>query len=239
MENTIYTNLARLEGLKSELQAIANNIANVSTTGFKKEGVMFSEHVAALENSNTSLSMATAELQRSDFTQGSITQTGAPLDFAIDGDGFFLIEFEDAQALTRAGNFKRNSNGEVVTAAGYRLLDGGGAPIFVPPDAQQIKLSADGALSVDGRLITNVGVYTPAEGDTPRRVGNTMFTIEEEPEPVENPAILQGFQEDSNVDAVLEVARMIEVHRAYERGTNLNQTEDDRIRNVLRTLGAQ
>lgn len=66
-----------------------------------------------------------------------------------------------------------------------------------------------------------------------------MFTIEDLPEPVETPVILQGFQEDSNVDAILEVARMIEVHRAYERGTKLNETEDQRIRTVLRTLGAQ
>lgn len=122
MENTIYTNLTRLEGLKLELQAIANNIANVSTTGFKKEGVMFSEFVVALENSDTSLSMATAELQRSDLTQGAISQTGAPLDFAIDGDGFFLIEFGDGQALTRAGNFKRNANGEMVTAGGLSAV---------------------------------------------------------------------------------------------------------------------
>lgn len=239
MDNTIYANLTRLDGLKSELQAIANNIANVSTPGFKKEGVIFSEHVAALETSNSSLSMARAQLQRSDFTQGSLTQTGAPLDFAIDGEGFFLIEFGEGEALSRAGNFKRNANGELVTASGYRLLDAGGAPVLMPPDAQQINISADGTLSADGRLIANIGLFLPAEGDTPRRVADTLFTLQEPPQPVEAPVILQGFQEDSNVDAVLEVARMIEVHRAYERGANLNQTEDERIRTVLRTLGAQ
>lgn len=239
MENTIYTNLTRLDGLKSELQVIANNIANVSTPGFKKEGIIFSEHVASLENSNTSLSMALAELQRSDLTQGPLTQTGAPLDLAIDGDGYFLVEFGDEQALTRAGNFKQNMNGELITATGYRVLDAGGAPVFVPPDAEHIKVSSDGTLSADGRLITNIGLFMPAEGETPKRVANTLFTVQETPEPVVDPVVLQGFQEDSNVDAVLEVARMIEVHRAYERGSNLNQSEDERIRTVLRTLGAE
>lgn len=239
MDNTIYTNLTRLEGLKSELQVIANNVANVSTPGFKKEGIIFSEHVASLENSNTSLSMAMAEGQRSDFTQGALTQTGAPLDFAVDGEGFFLIEYGDDQALSRAGNFKRNMNGEVVTASGYRLLDAGGAPVFMPPDAQQIKLSSDGTLSADDRPIAAIGLFVPEEGDAPQRVADTLFTLENAPVPVENPVILQGFQEDSNVDAVLEVARMIEVHRAYERGTSLNQSEDERIRTVIRTLGAE
>lgn len=126
-----------------------------------------------------------------------------------------------------------------MTASGYRLLDAGGAPVLMPPDAQQINISADGTLSADGRLIANIGLFLPAEGDTPRRVADTLFTLQEPPQPVEAPVILQGFQEDSNVDAVLEVARMIEVHRAYERGANLNQTEDERIRTVLRTLGAQ
>lgn len=239
MDNTIYTNLTRLDGLRSELQAIANNIANVSTPGFKKEGVIFSEHVTALENADTSLSMARAQLQRSDLTQGSLTQTGAPLDFAIDGEGFFLVEFGDGLALSRAGNFKSNLNGELVNASGFRLLDAGGAPVLMPPDARQIKMSGDGTLSVDGRLVADIGLYLPAEGDSPKRVADTLFAIAEPPQPLEAPVILQGFQEDSNVNAVLEVARMIEVHRAYERGADLNQSEDERIRTVLRTLGAQ
>lgn len=239
MENAIYANLTRMEGLKSELQSIANNIANISTVGYKREGVIFSEHVKSLENSDTSLSMAVAELQRSDFSQGPLTQTNGPLDFAIDGEGFFLVEFGDEQALTRAGNFKRNAAGEVVTGAGYRLMDAGGAAVFIPPDAQQIKLSRDGALSVDGRLVTNIGVFLPAEDDSPKRVGSTLLMLNETPQPVENPLIMQGFQEDSNVDAILEVARMIEVHRAYERGAKLNDQEDQRIRTVLRTLGSQ
>ena len=238
MDNAIYVNLTRMDGLRSELQVIANNIANLSTPGYKQEGLIFSEYIEGLETANTSLSMATAEVQRTDFSQGPLTQTNGPLDFAIDGEGFFLVEYNGGQALSRAGNFKQNAAGELVAATGHRLLDQGGSPIFVPPDAQQVKLSTDGVLSADGQFITNIGVFLPAPGDEPKRVGNTMFSIASPPVAAETVTLMQGFQEDSNVDAVLELARLIEVHRAYEEGSNLNKSEDERIRSVVRTLGA-
>lgn len=237
MDNAIYANLTRMEGLKSEMQAIANNIANISTAGYKKEGVIFSEWVQALEDANSSLSMARAEIRRVDYSQGPLTQTNEPLNFAIDGDGFFLVDFDGAQALTRAGNFERNANGELVTSAGYRVMDSGGSAITIPADAKQIKLSRDGALSVDNQLVTQIGLFLPAEGDEQQRVGSSLIELTEAPVPVENPTILQGFKEDSNVEAILEVARMIEVHRAYEQGAKLNESEDQRIRAVVKTLG--
>ncbi|WP_138472255.1 flagellar hook-basal body complex protein [Poseidonocella sp. HB161398] len=238
MDNAIYTNLNRMDGLKSELQVIANNIANLSTPGYKREGVIFSEYLFAGEDRDHSLSMAEAEIRRTDFTQGPLTQTGGEFDFAIDGEGFFLVEYNGGQALTRAGNFGQNAAGELVSENGHRVLDAGGAAIAIPPDARNVKLSTDGILSADGLFISSVVPVGPAEGDTPERVGGTMFTIQQPPVPVEGAVILQGFKEDSNVEAVLEMARMIEVHRAYEQGANLNKSEDERIRNVLRTLGA-
>ncbi|WP_172330256.1 flagellar hook-basal body complex protein [Mangrovicoccus sp. HB161399] len=238
MDNAIYTNLTRLDGLKAELQVIANNIANISTAGFKREGVIFSEFIVATEDRDHSLSMADAEIRRTDFSQGPLTQTGSEFDFAIDGEGYFPVEYNGGQAMTRAGNFAQNSNGELVTENGHRVLDAGGAAIAIPPDARTLTLSRDGTLSADGQFISTITPVVPAPGDVPTRVGGTMFTTQQPTVPVENPVILQGFKEDSNVEAVLELARMIEVHRAYEQGANLNKSEDERIRNVLRTLGA-
>jgi len=234
MDNAFYVNLVRMKGLRSEMRVIANNIANTATNGFKKEGLVFSEYISALEEAGSSLSMATPRIKHSNFSQGALSHTGAPLDFAIEGDGFFLIEFGDEQALTRAGSFQQNDAGD-----GHRLLDAGGAPVFLPPDARSVKLSSDGALSADGVFLTEIGLYQPAEGDELQRQGQTLFQAENAPEPVEVPMIRQGFQEDSNVQAILEVARMLEVQRAYERGAKLNQDEHERIRTVLRTLSQQ
>jgi len=239
MDNAIYANLTRMKGLETEMQAIANNIANVSTGGFKREGVIFSEWIAPTEARDYSLSMANAEIRRVDLSQGALTQTNAPLDFAIEGPGFFQVENAGGRALTRAGNFQTNANGELVMPTGNRVLDAGGAPILIPQGATQITLGPDGSLSADGQLVTIMGLVEPAEGDAPVRQGDNLFTVANPTVPVEAPRILQGFQEDSNVDAILEVARMIEVQRSYERAADIGKTEDERIRTVLRTLTSQ
>ena len=141
MDSAGYTSLTRMVGLNREMQAIANNIANVSTTGFRKEGLIFSEYISALETGEDSLSMAEGNVRLTNDSQGPLTPTGGAYDFAIEGDGFFMIDTPDGQALTRAGAFTTNDQGELTTHDGYRLLDNGGAPIFIPPDAGTVAVS--------------------------------------------------------------------------------------------------
>ena len=237
MENATYTTLTRQSGLMREMQSVANNIANLSTTGFRKEGVVFSEHIKRLEGEGSSLSMATASGRHIDLAQGPLTPTGGQFDFAIEGDGFFLVETPEGPALSRAGSFTPSAEGELVTPDGYRLLDGGGAPIFIPPDARDVSLAADGTLSADGRPLSQIGLFAPENpGDLQHR-GGVLFLTETEPLPVEGAVILQGYVEASNVNPVSEITRMIEVQRAYELGQNFLDKEDERMRSVLKTLG--
>ena len=237
MESAGYTSLTRQSGLLREMQAVANNIANISTTGFRREGVVFSEYVAALQPGEPSLSMAAAHARLTDTAQGALTQTNGTFDFAIEGDGFFLVETTDGPELTRAGSFTPSAEGELVTPDGARLLDGGGAPVFIPPDARDVSLSADGTLSANGRPLTQIGLWSSADpADLGRRAG-VRFAAEGELVPVEDAVILQGFVENSNVDAVSEIARMIEVQQAYQMGQQFLDREDERIRAVLQTLG--
>jgi flagellar basal-body rod protein FlgF len=147
MDNAFYTTLNRQSGLMREMQAVANNIANMSTTGFRKEGVIFAEHVADLGRGEPSLSMATAEAREINLSQGGLQQTGGTFDFAVEGDGFFQVETPEGNQLTRAGAFTLSPEGELVTAEGFRVLDAGGAPITVPTDAGPVTLAADGTLS--------------------------------------------------------------------------------------------
>ena len=237
MDNAGYVSLTRQAGLLREMQLVANNIANISTTGYRKEGLLFSEHIHALENGGPSLSMSSANVRATQQIQGSLSETGSRFDFAIEGAGFFLIETPEGDQLTRAGSFTPNQDGELATPDGYRLLDNGGAPIFIPPDATDVNVSADGTLSAGGRPLAQIGLFEPSvQTDLSRRDG-VRFAVSNGVEPLEDGIILQGYLESSNVNAVTEIARMIEVQHAYELGQKLLDKEDERIRGVLQTLG--
>jgi flagellar basal-body rod protein FlgF len=235
MDAAGYATLNRQSGLMREMGVIANNIANASTTGFRREGVVFSEFVAALDE-DPSLSMAHASGRHVDLSQAVTSQTGGKFDFAIQGDGFFLIETPEGERLTRAGSFSPSAEGELVTADGFRLLDAGGAPIFIPPDATAVALASDGTISANGDPIAQLGLWLPTDPLALTHQSGTLFAATEV-EPVEGSTILQGFLEDSNVEPVSEIARMIEVQRAYELGQKFLDAEDQRVRGVIQTLG--
>lgn len=235
MENAIYATLTRQSGLIREMQIVANNIANVSTTGYRAEGVVFSEFIRRT-GGDASLSMATARGQMTSLQQGGLRQTGGPLDFAIEGEGFFLVEAPDGERLTRAGAFALSPDGSLVTPDGLRVLDAGGAPILLPPGGDDVKLGADGTMSVDGRPVAQLGIVRPLDPLALRREGAMLFDPGDGVEPVENPRVVQGFVESSNVNPVSELARMISVQRAYEMGQSFLDAEDERIRNALKTL---
>jgi flagellar basal-body rod protein FlgF len=236
MDNATYTTLNRQSGLMNEMRAVANNMANISTTGFRKEGVVFAEFVTDLEGSEPSLSMASAEGRIINLAQGSLTQTGGTFDFAIEGDGFFMIETPEGNRLSRAGSFTPSPEGELVTPDGHRLLDLGGAPIFVPTDAGTIAVAQDGTISADGNPIAQIGLFLPTDPNDLVHTGGTRFSADGGVESFEGGAIFQGFLENSNVNPVREIARMIEVQRAYEMGQGFLEKEDARIRSVIQAM---
>ncbi|MGB1033929.1 MAG: flagellar hook-basal body complex protein [Primorskyibacter sp.] len=235
MEVTGYTTLTRQSGLMREMQVIANNVANISTTGYRQEGVMFSEFVKGLGD-GTSLSMASARVHKTSFNQGQLGRTGGQLDVAIEGDGFFLIETPNGERLTRAGAFSPNAAGDLVTPDGFRVLDAGGAPVFIPPDADQVAIAPDGTISAGDRLLGQIGLVQPIDPQGMVRETGVAFRADAGFEPAPEPKMVQGFLEDSNVDPILQMARMIEVQRAYEMGQNFLKNENDRVRNALETF---
>jgi len=237
LDNAGYTALTRQSGLLREIQVIAHNIANLSTTGFRREGLVFSEYVRNLDSGEEPLSMATARAHQTYLTQGGLTMTGGSFDLAIEGEGFFTVETPQGDRLTRAGHFTPNEAGELVTPDGHRLLDLGGAPVFIPPEAQVIAIARDGTVSADGQPLAQLGLVVPEDPSQLRRASGVLHEVTGETLPVESPAILQGFLEESNVNPISEMARMIEVQRAYEAGQKFLDREDERIRNVVQTLG--
>ena len=235
MENAGYTTLTRQSGLMREMQVVANNIANSATTGFRQEGLVFAEFIRETGD-GASLSMASAQARTTSMVQGALTKTGGDLDLAIEGEGFFLIETPDGQRMTRAGNFALSAEGDLVTNDGYRVLDAGGAPVFVPPDATGLGISADGTISVGGQPLGQIGLVQPADQIDLVREDGVMFRTEGEIEPVPDGRVLQGFLEGANVDPVGQIARMIEVQRAYEMGQSFLDAENERILSALDTF---
>ena len=236
MDNAAYAVLTRQSGLLAELRAVANNIANADTGGFRAEGVIFSEYVAALGGDAPSLSMAAARVRETSFTPGALARTGVTLDMAITGEGFFLVATPEGERLTRAGSFVQNANGDVVNAEGHALLDAGGAPVFVPPGAARIGIAPDGTISADGVPIGQVGLYIPSDPTAMTRQSGVLFVPGSDLLPAEAATVSQGFLEESNVDAISQITRLIAVQRAYELGQGLLDREDARIRNVIQTL---
>jgi len=220
MENAGYTVLTRQTGLIREMQTIANNIANATTTGFKAEGVVFSEYVMPVER-GASLSMGQGNVAKTSLEQGSLTQTGGTFDLAIEGDGFFLIETPLGERLTRAGSFSP---------------DAGGAPIFVPPGASGVSIANDGTLSADGNPLGQIGVVRPNDPLDMVREDGVMFDARTGFEPVETPRVLQGFVEGSNTNPLHELARMVDVQRAYEMGQSFLDAENERMRTAMKAM---
>ena len=233
---TGYITLTRQSGLMNEMRSVANNIANISTTGFRREGVVFSEWVRAAEGPAGSVSMGTGRVRAMDLSQGTLSQTGGTFDFAIEGEGFFQVQTTDGLRLTRAGSYTPGPTGELVNGDGAFLLDAGGAPVFVPPGARTVALAGDGTLSADGVPLTQIGLVAPADETAMTHRGGTLFDPGGAVIPAENASVLQGYVEESNVNPVLEIARMIEVQRAYELGQKFLDTESKRKDSMIETL---
>ncbi len=236
MDTAAYTALSRQIGLRRELDVVANNIANANTTGFRREDLLFSEFIRSRGPQATSQSMVRADAHRIVPDQATLEMTGGSFDFAIEGDGYFQIDRDGQTYLTRAGHFTPDAEGVLVTPDGDRLLDAGGAPIFVPPDAN-VTLAADGTLSADGRPVAQVGLMLPADPATLGRAGDNLLSVDGDLIPADTARLQQGALEGSNVNPITELARLIEIQRRYESTKAFLDREDQRIKTVIQTLG--
>ena len=239
MDNAIYTLISRQGGLIREFDAIANNVANADTTGFKKESGVFSEFIAALQSgsgqSAPSLSIGRLAGHATNFDPGVLRQTGAPLDVAIDGEGFFLVNVGGQTVLSRAGHFLINDVGTLIDANGNPVLNAAEGEIQIPPDVDKLSMSADGTLSANGVEFGRLGIVR-TDLQSMSRMGGNYWRAPAGFEPVNVPNVRQGFLEDSNVNPVTEIARMIEVQRFYDAGQKMLDMENERIRDAVRAF---
>lgn len=236
MDNAGYVALTRQSGLQREMRVLANNIANMHTSGYRGENMVFSEFIRGTGPGEPSLSMAAGRGHIRMDMQGQLDQTGAPFDLAIEGEGYFLISTPAGERLTRAGHLTLSPEGALLTSDGYAVLDAGGAPVQLPPDVNGVAIGADGTISAEGQPLGQIGVVTPVNADLLTRESGTLFASPAGWEPTATGRVHQGALEKSNVNAVAQMSRLVEVQRSYELCQSFLEREDSRIRSVLDTI---
>lgn len=234
MSNAVYAALSRQHALNHELSIIANNVSNADTTGFRREESIFTEYVRRLQNA-PSISETRIGGSIIGQEQGDFVETGARLDFAIEGRGWFQVETPRGERLTRAGSFVLDPTGALTTPNGYRVSGEGGS-IQIPPGASRIVVAGDGAISADGALIGRIALFD-ADPATLAREGDSLFRAAADVTAITDAKVRQGFLESSNVNPVVELARLIEVQRAFEMSQQLAVDEDNRMRRAVEALG--
>jgi flagellar basal-body rod protein FlgF len=248
MENASLVGLSRQIALQRELDVVANNIANLNTTGYKANQVTFGEYLmpGVLSNQfrgeDRLVSFTQDRTTWLDQAQGPIEQTGNPLDVAISGNAFLTVQTPGGERYTRNGALQLNNVGELVTSEGLRVI-GQNGPIVLQPGDRDVSISSDGSVSV--REGTNTveslrGKLKLASFADPRMLqkdGTSTFTANgQQPQTPTAFRITQGAIEKSNVRSVVEMTRMVEVTRTYTQVAQLLQQHSDMRRSAIEKL---
>ena len=211
-----------IDALMREFEVITHNLANVSTVGYKRRCNAFLKSLEAQKTGTETYSPGNIELELAlDFSQGNVAETSRPLDFALFGKGFFVIETPKGPLYTRNGVFHTNQNGQIIDSQG-RIVAGEAGPITIPSDVviSQMSVSSDGSLSVGG---TTIGKFQLVDFEDNEAklvpIGESCYRMPDkkiQPVAAENIAVRQGCQEVSNVKIIDELVDMIMVSRLYE-----------------------
>lgn len=238
---SIYILSSRSLGQKKVMDAVANNVANVNTHGYKKQRVDFEEILGGTPARRAG-HFTTDRGFANDLSQGGMEKTGNPFDVALASDGFFAIEANGQTHYTRNGQFNIDLDGNLITNRGYPVLDANNAPITIPLDAREIIISADGTIATDQGPVAQIGVMTFDDTAALIRVGDNLFRNDNNVVAVpanETARVLQGTLETSNVNAVLETVQMTEVLRSYQSIQNTIQRLEELEQNAIRNLPAR
>src|ERR1700743_3657360 len=237
MQNMLLIGLSRQTTLERQLDVVANNIANVNTAGFKSDSSLFEEYLmpGAHEDNFVGRDRRLSYVQDRgtfrDFSQGPTEQTGNPLDVAISGNGFLVVQTAGGERYTRDGGLQMNNLGQLVTASGDPVLGTSGPIVFQPTD-HDVNVSPDGTVTVvegNGRtdsLRGKLRLVSFTDAQKLLKEGANLFSGEGAAPDLKS-QVQQGYIEKSNVNSVVEMSRMIEITRAYTQIATMLQQESD------------
>lgn len=240
MDNSLMIGLQAQRVLQRRMDVAANNLANVATTGFKADALVTEEADntdAHAEETPTEIRFVRDPVLMRDMRQGPIAMTGNPLDAAIEGSGFFMVEGPNGPLYTRDGAFTLNGEGQLVTSDGRAVLNSGGSPIVLDPQGETPTIGRDGAISVAGVEVGRIGVAAFARPGALSKVGDNLWDAQGQPSTPFEGVVLQGALEGSNVRPVIELTRLIEISRAYQSAARIVAGADDLRKSAIERLG--
>jgi flagellar basal-body rod protein FlgF len=241
MQSGLYVSLSSQMALERRLDTIADNLANVNTTGFRGTEVKFNQMLGETDNKiNAKIAYVSQGNDYLSSDNGEMNHTGNMLDFAIKGDAWFQIDTPAGKVLTRDGRFSLTDTGELVSTRGYPVLDAGGGAIQLDRTGGEPKVGSDGMIYQNDKQVASLGLFEADVSKGYLRYENSGVMTTETPRPVTdrfNVGVQQGYLENSNVNAMREITQLIEVNRAFESMTSLSKDTEDAVSEAVKTLG--
>ena len=241
MQNITSIAASRLIAQQRALDVTADNIANSGTPGYKAVRMQFSDWLshqqgAASPRGGATLAFTQDRATWRDFQPGPLNHTGNPLDLALTNSGYFTVSTPQGPLLTRAGRFGLLADGTIADGTGNALLNTNGQPIQLSPSDTQITVAGDGTLSSENGQIGKIGVVEVGDPMQLRAVGGDKLTSPSATTPVAAPGLVQGSVEDSNVQPMLEMVRMMNDLREFQYVTQMVEAENQRQQSAIDKL---
>ena len=244
MDQGIYTAAAGAIAMEDRLNIISNNIANMNTTGFKKDQMSFEQYMKQLDTSSLypgqykTVPIDVLAVSRSiDLSAGAPVKTGNVLDIAVMGEGFFVVNTEKGPRYTRAGSFQLSTENTIITPQGYRV-QGNGGDITIDPEKSNIVIDSTGKITQDWDELSTLQIVKISP-EALERQGNNLFSVKEGflPQPVETVSLVQGSLEKANVEPISEMVEMIATARAYDSFQKVIRSVNDAYSYSMRNVG--
>lgn len=239
MQSNFYVGLSAQLSLQRRLETIANNVANASTAGFRAEEVKFETLLSRA--ATDPVAFATSGQSYLSRKSGELVRTDNMLDVAVQGDAWLAVQTPAGTAYTRDGRMKMTDTGELVSVNNQPILDVGGAPLRLDPNAGPPRIARDGTISQNDRQIGALGLFTIDEGAKLTRVENTGVVPDRPATPALDFARIglhQGYIERSNVNPVQEMTKLVMLQHAFEAVSATLKDSDASLQDAIKTLGA-
>lgn len=240
MQTSLPVALSAQLAMEKRLDTIADNIANSRTAGFRATEVKFESFLSAA--GKEPVAFASEGKTYISTKAGEMTQTGNPLDVAVNGEAFFAVKGPNGPIYTRDGRMTMTESGDLVSLAGNPMLDVGGAPLQVDPRGGSLTIARDGMISQGGNQVGALGLFEMPAGADLHRAGNSGVVPDTPAIPLVDfgdTNVLQGFAEGSNVNPILEITRLIEVQRAFESAATFTEASEQSLNKAVSMLGPQ
>ncbi len=237
MQSGLYVSLSSQMASLRRMESIANNVANASTPGFRREEIKFE---AMLSNAgNESVAFASAGDTYIKRDPGQMIKTGNSLDVAVQGDAWFALQTSSGTVYTRDGRMQMTKEGNLTTLDGYPVLDAGGTPMQLNPDDPPPTINKAGTIEQAGNNLGALGLYRMPQGAKLTRATGVAVVSDVPPTPeldFLNNGVVQGYVENSNVNQILEMTHLITIQRNFQAVSTMMSDTENSLQDSLKTL---